>query len=192
MPGYNMWKIAPILITVVLCSVMPGLAHHGGLGIEFGLAEWAQKVDQWQAEVQDRGYRIKFLSLPRRPILNQRTRLVFEIQSVASGQYVGGLTAELSVRAPDGTTRTVPLPETTGVTAYYEAVVVFDQIGEHYITFRSTAAGTDLIGGFNKVVRRSVLGGEWHILVGNLVVVGAFLVTWLGLLASLQRRFMHP
>ncbi|MDP6178550.1 MAG: hypothetical protein QGG48_01515, partial [Desulfatiglandales bacterium] len=132
---------------------------------------WAQKVDLWQAEVQERGYRIKFLSLPWRPILSQRTRLVSEIQSIASGQYVGGLTAELSVRSPDGTTRTVPLPETTGVTAYYEAVMVFDQVGEHYITFRSTAENPDLIGEFNKVVRRSVLGGEWHIMVDNLVVV---------------------
>ena len=57
------------------------------------------------------------------------TRLVFEIQSTATGQYVSGLTAELEVRAPMAPA--LPLPEITGVTAYYETTLAFEQEGEY-------------------------------------------------------------
>jgi hypothetical protein len=182
-----------VLVWVLLRgTTMPVLAHHGGLGIEGDLIEWALKVDQWQEEVVDQGYRIKFLSYPRQPVLGGRTRLVFEIQSVITGQYVGGLTAQLRVRAPDGTQRTFPLPETTGVTAYYEAAVVFEQVGEHTVTFHSTAADTSFNGTFYEAVSRSALIGDWPTLVGNMTVLAAFAVTWFGLVLSVQRRFMNP
>src|SRR6266446_6295722 len=125
----------------ILVGWTPALAHHGGLGIEGDLVQWALKVDQWQDEGIAQGHRIKFLSYPRQPVLGNSTRLVFEIQSTATGQYVSGLTAELEVHAPDGTQRLLPLPEITGVTAYYETTLTFEQEGEHSMTLRSLAGG---------------------------------------------------
>lgn len=168
------------------------LAHHGGLGIEGDLVEWALKVDQWQHEVIDQGHRIRFLAYPRHPILGNRTRLVFEIQSVTTGQYVSGLAAQLDVRAPDGTQQTFPLPEIQGVTAYYEAVMTFAQPGEHAITFRATTAGGSFAGTFHKDVSRSALFGDWATVVGYSAVLAAFAMTWLGFILSLQRRFIAP
>jgi len=177
---------------LLLSREIPVLAHHGGLGIEGDLVQWALKVDQWQAEVVDQGYRIKFLSYPRQPVLGNQTRLVFEIQAVTTGQYVSGLTAQLQVQAPDGTQRTLPLPETSGVTAYYETALVFAQVGEYAITFSALAANGTFSGMFRKGVRRSTLIGDWPTLVGNLAVFAAFAVTWLGLVLSVQRRFTLP
>jgi hypothetical protein len=165
------------------------LAHHGGLGIEGDLVQWALKVDQWQDEGMAQGHRIKFLSYPRQPVVGNGTRLVFEIQSIATGQYVGGLTAELEVRAPDGTQRLLPLPEITGVTAYYETTLVFAQEGEHILTWRSVAAGVPFSTAFRKTVSRSTLHGDWPTLLGYGTVLAAFLVTWIGLVLSVQRRF---
>src|ERR1043166_374574 len=104
----------------------PALAHHGGLGIEGDLVQWALKVDQWQDENIAQGHRIKFLSYPRQPVIGNGTRLVFEIQSTATGQYVSGLTAELEVRAPDGTQRLLPLPEVTGAPPYTDTTLPFN------------------------------------------------------------------
>ena len=45
-----------IACCVLLCAIGllicwdPVLAHHGGLGIEGDLVQWALKVDQWQDE----------------------------------------------------------------------------------------------------------------------------------------------
>ena len=167
----------------------PVLAHHGGLGIEGDLVQWALKVDQWQDEGMAQGRRIKFLSYPRQPIVGNGTRLVFEIQSTATGQYVSGLTAELEVRAPDGTQRLLPLPEITGVTAYYETTLAFEQEGEHILTWRSIAAGVPFSTTFRKAVSRSTLHGDWPTLLGYGTVLAAFLVTWIGLVLSVQRRF---
>src|SRR5262244_4046665 len=130
-----------LLVIVTLACGTPALAHHGGLGIEGDLVQWALKVDQWQDENIAQGHRVKFLSYPRQPIVGNGTRLVFEIQSTATGQYVSGLTAELDVHAPDGTQHVLPLPEITGVTAYYETTLVFEQEGEYALTIRSVAAG---------------------------------------------------
>src|SRR5215510_6124607 len=91
---------------ILLCAIglliywTPVLAHHGGLGIEGDLVQWALKVDQWQDENIAHGHRIKFLSYPRQPIVGNSIRLVFEIQSTATGQYVSGLIAQLEVQAP--------------------------------------------------------------------------------------------
>ncbi len=164
-------------------------AHHGGLGIEGDLAEWALNLDQWQEEQTDQGYRIKFLAYPRQPIRASRIRLVFEIQAVATGQYVGGLSAQLHIRAPDGTQRTLPLPETTGVTAYYQTTAVFEQVGEHTFTFRATATGAPFGAAFQRAVSRNVLFGDWPTVVGNLTVFAAFVITWLGLVFAARRRF---
>src|SRR5574341_2091555 len=104
-----------LVVLGLLACCTPVLAHHGGLGIEGDLVQWALKVDQWQDEGLAQGRRIKFLSYPRQPVVGNSTRLVFEIQSTATGQYVSGLTAQLEVQAPDGSQRQLPLPETTGV-----------------------------------------------------------------------------
>ena len=167
----------------------PVLAHHGGLGIEGDLVQWALKVDQWQDESIAQGHRIKFLSYPRQPVVGNGTRLVFEIQSTATGQYVSGLTAELEVRAPDGTQRLLPLPEITGVTAYYETTLAFEQEGEYALTLRSVAAGVPFNTTFRKAVSHSTLHGDWPTLLGYGTVLAAFLVTWIGLVLSVQRRF---
>src|SRR5918912_1428747 len=147
------WHLLCALGLLACCT--PVLAHHGGLGIEGDLVQWALKVDQWQDENIAQGHRIKFLSYPRQPVVGNSTRLVFEIQSTATGQYVSGLTAELEVRAPDGSQRQLPLPETTGVTAYYETAMLFEQEGEHTITFRSLGPGVPFSTSFRKAVSRS-------------------------------------
>jgi hypothetical protein len=184
-----------IACCALLCAVSllihwaPVLAHHGGLGIEGDLVQWALKVDQWQDEGIAQGHRIKFLSYPRQPVVGNGTRLVFEIQSIATGQYVSGLTAELEVHAPDGTQRLLPLPEVTGVTAYYETTLIFEQEGEYTLTWRSAAAGVPFSTTFRKTVSRSTLHGDWPTLLGYGTVLAAFLVTWIGLVLSVQRRF---
>lgn len=175
-------------IGLLMCWT-PVLAHHGGLGIEGDLVQWALKVDQWQDEGIAQGHRIKFLSYPRQPVIGNGTRLVFEIQSTATGQYMSGLTAELEVRAPDGTQRLLPLPEIIGVTAYYETTLVFEQEGEYTLTWRSVAAGVPFSTTFRKAVSRSTLHGDWPTLLGYGTVLAAFLVTWIGLVLSVQRRF---
>jgi hypothetical protein len=180
------------VLGLLIGSGFPAWAHHGGLGIEGDLVEWALKVDQWQEERIDQGYRIKFLAYPRQPVRDGRTRLVFEIQAVATGQYVGGLTAQLEVEAPDGSQRLLPLPETAGVTAYYETAVVFEQVGEYALTFHATAADVPFRGTFHKAVSRSALIGDWATLVGNLAVLAAFAVTWLGVIVAVQGRFTLP
>ena len=186
------WPLAIGYLLFAICLFTcwtPVLAHHGGLGIEGDLVQWALKVDQWQDEGMARGHRIKFLSYPRQPVVGNSARLVFEIQSTATGQYVTGLTAELEVRAPDGTQRLVPLPEITGVTAYYETTLAFEQEGEHTLTLRSVAAGVPFSTAFRKAVSRSTLRGDWPTLLGYGTVLAAFLVTWIGLVLSVQRRF---
>jgi hypothetical protein len=176
-------------VWLVLSGWTLAAAHHGGLGIEGDLVEWALKVDQWQEERLDQGYRIKFLAYPRQPVRGSHTRLVFEIQAVATGQYVGGLKAQLQIRAPDGTQRLLPLPETEGVTAYYETRVLLEQTGEYAFTFQAMAAGVPFSGTFRKGVSRSPLIGDWATVVGNLAVLAAFIVTWLGLILAVQQRF---
>jgi hypothetical protein len=180
----------PVVLCLLLVVCLPSvLAHHGGLGVEGDLVQWALKVDQWQEEVIDQGYRIKFLSYPRQPVLGNQTGLVFEIQAIATGRYVGGLTAEVEVQPPEGFQRLLPLPETTGVVAYYEVSLAFEQAGEHLISFRSVVDDVAFSGTFRKVVSRSVLFADWTTLVGNLAVLAAFAVTWLGFVLSVQRRF---
>ena len=186
-----MRRLQTIVVLLTMALGPPCYAHHGGLGIEGDLVEWALKVDQWQAEVHDRDYRIKFLSYPRQPLRNSRTRLVFEIQSVLNGRYVSGLDAALLLEAPDGDIRKVPLPETTGVTAYYEAAVSFTEAGDYRITLQADLTGDKLQGTFHKTVRSSVLSGDWPIWLGHLTVVAAAAVTWAGLLLSIHRRFAH-
>jgi hypothetical protein len=97
-PQFRYYALLSTLSLLVCCT--PGLAHHGGLGIEGDLVQWALKVDQWQDEGMAEGHRIKFLSYPRQPVIGNGTRLVFEIQATATGQYVSGLTAELKCALP--------------------------------------------------------------------------------------------
>lgn len=183
-----LWLVAGL----VLIWWTLGHAHHGGLGIEGDLVEWALNVDQWQEERLDQGYRIKFLTYPRQPIRASRTRIVFEIQRVETGQYVGELAAQLQIRAPDGTQHTLMLPETTGATAYYETATAFAHIGEYALTFRATAAGVPFGGTFRRTVSSNALFGDWATVVGNMTVFAAFAITWLGLVLAVQRRFAPP
>lgn len=182
---------ATVLLSLglILCAGRVGMAHHGGLGIEGDLVQWALKVDQWQDEGIAQGHRVKFLTYPRQPVVGQATRLVFEIQSTATGQYVSGLSAQLDIRAPDGTETQQPLPEIQGVTAYYETTLVLTQEGEHTLTWRSTANGVPFSTAFSRTISRTTLHGDWPTLLGYGAVAATVLVTWLGLVLSVQRRF---
>jgi hypothetical protein len=185
--GY--WALAIICWLVLSGIRSPVAAHHGGIGIEGDLVEWALNIDQWQEEQIDQGHRIKFLAYPRQPVRGGRTRLIFEIQAVATGAYVGGLSMQLRIQTPDGATRTVPLPETPGVTAYYETAVEFAQVGEYRLTAVSTTPNASFQAIFQRRVSPSVLLGNWATITGNLTVLAAFTMTWVGLIVTVQRRF---
>ena len=178
-----------LIVWAVLGGGRESVAHHGGIGIEGDLVEWALNVDQWQDEEIDQGHRIKFLAYPRQPVKGSRTRLVFEIQAVATGQYIGGLSTQLLIRTPNGTEQTLPLPETTGVTAYYEAGMVFEQTGDHELIIVSTTLGSPFRATFKRRVSANPLIGDWPTLTGNLIVLAAFTTTWIGLVLAVQRRF---
>lgn len=189
-----MKRCAACLATIVFCGLMLArgirvYAHHGGIGIEGDLVEWALNVDQWQEEHIDQGHRIKFLAYPRQPVRQSRTRLVFEIQAVSTGQYVGGLSVMLTLRAPDGTEQTVPLPETPGVTAYYETAVTFAQAGEYALRVVSQTPDAPFRAMFHRHVSPNAFIGDWATLVGNSTVLAAFTITWVGFILTLQRRF---
>lgn len=164
-------------------------AHHGGLGIEGDLVEWALNIDQWQDEEIDQGYRVKFLAYPRQLVKAHLTRLVFEIQAVTTGKYIGGLSMQIRVQAPDGTQQMLLLPETEGVTAYYETALVFDQIGVYELTAMSTTPGVIFRASFQRDVSANIWMGDWATLTGNIAVAAAFTITWVGLVIAIQRRF---
>jgi hypothetical protein len=169
---------------------VPASAHHGGLGIEGDIIEWSLKVDQWQQEHFANGYRIKFLAYPRNAIANRSTRLVFEVQSVATGQYVGGLAVDVLIRTPQGEEHVLAAPEVPGVTAYYELPHTFPTAGEHAITFRTLAQGRELSVVFTQPVSANPLFGDWPTMVGNGAVLVAFMATWIGAVMALQRRLL--
>jgi hypothetical protein len=169
---------------------VPASAHHGGLGIEGDIIEWSLKVDQWQQEHFANGYRIKFLAYPRNAIANRSTRLVFEVQSVATGQYVGGLAVDVFLRTPQGEEHVLAAPEVPGVTAYYELPHTFPTAGEHAITFRTLAQGRELSVVFTQPVSANPLFGDWPTMVGNGAVLVAFMATWIGAVMALQRRLL--
>ena len=183
------WAIA-ILSAAICLWTQAAPAHHGGIGIEGDLVEWALNVDQWQEEQIDQGHRIKFLAYPRQPVRGRPTRLVFEIQALATGRYVSGLAMQLRLRLPDGQERVLPLPETTGVTAYYEAAVVFEHIGEHGIGVVSTTPGAAFQTAFKRQVSGSAFAGDWSVWTGHVAVLAALAATWLGLVLAVQRRLL--
>ena len=168
----------------------PADAHHGGLGIEGDMLEWSLKVDQWQQEQFVGGHRIKFLAYPRNAIANRSTRLVFEVQSVATGRYVGGLTVDLFIRSPHGAEVVFAAPEIPGVTAYYELPYTFPTTGEYSITFRSRANDQEVTATFTQAVSANPLFGDWTTMLGNGAVLAAFLATWIGAVLALQRRLL--
>jgi hypothetical protein len=168
----------------------PASAHHGGLGIEGDIIEWSLKVDQWQQEQFADGYRIKFLAYPRNAIANRVTRLVFEVQSITTGQYVGGLAVDVIIRTPQGEEHTLAAPEIPRVTAYYELPFTFLTTGEHTVTFHTQASGRELSVVFAQPVSANPLFGDWPTMVGNGAVLTAFMVTWIGAVLALQRRLL--
>jgi hypothetical protein len=169
---------------------MPANAHHGGLGIEGDILEWSLKVDQWQQERFADGYRIKFLAYPRNALANRPTRLVFEAQSVATGRYVGGLTAEVIIRFPTAEEQVFTAAEIPGVTAYYELPYVFPRPGGYTVTFRTQVDGQRLTGAFAQPVSANPLFGDWTTIVGNTAVLATFMATWIGAVLALQRRLL--
>jgi hypothetical protein len=192
MGGWEPWfpNIAiRVLLLVLTCTSLVS-AHHGGLGIEGDIIEWSLKVDQWQQEVFANGHRIKFLAYPRNAIVNRTTRLVFEVQSTATGRYVGGLTPKVIIRTPPGQEETLPAPETPGVTAYYEIPYPFQQTGEHMITFRTYTDGRELTASFVQTVSPNPLFGDWPTIVGNGIMLAAFMATWIGAVLAIQRRLL--
>jgi hypothetical protein len=177
-------------MALLVTFTAPIAAHHGGLGIEGDIVEWSLRVDQWQQEQFANGYRIKFLAYPRNAIAHRTTRLVFEVQAVATGRYVGGLTAEVVIRTPQGHEHRLPAPETPGVTAYYEAPFAFPSIGEHAITFRAPVNGQELTAIFVQRASANPLFGDWPTMIGNGAVLAAFMATWIGAILALQRRLL--
>jgi hypothetical protein len=169
---------------------MPANAHHGGLGIEGDIIEWSLKVDQWQQERFADGYRIKFLAYPRNALANRPTRLVFEAQSVATGRYVGGLTAEVIIRFPTAEEQVLTAAEIPGVTAYYELSYVFPRPGSYTVTFRTQVDGQKLTAAFAQPVSANPLFGDWTTIVGNTAVLATFMATWIGAVLALQRRLL--
>ena len=191
MGGALAW-LGVVLGSIALLGIvaMPARAHHGGLGIEGDIIAWSLKVDQWQQEGFANGHRIKFLAYPRNAIANRSTRLVFEVQSVATGQYVGGLTAEVIVRFPTAEEHVVAAPEIPGVTAYYELPYTFPTPGDYTVAFRTQANGQELTATFAQRVSANPLFGDWTTIVGNGVVLVTFMVTWIGAVLALQRRLL--
>ena len=189
------WYLAHIsswtsMMALLMVWTAPVGAHHGGLGMEGDIVEWSLRVDQWQQEVFTNGHRIKFLAYPRNAIAQRTTRLVFEVQSVATGRYVGGLTAEVSIRPPQGEEVLLPAPETPGVTAYYEVPFVFPTTGEYAITFRAQADGQEWTAFFVQRAAANPLFGDWQTMLGNGIVLAAFMATWIGAVLALQRRLL--
>jgi hypothetical protein len=189
------WSWACLRATLgcmVLLAIVasPAKAHHGGLGIEGDMLEWSLKVDQWQQEHFASGYRIKFLAYPRNAIVNRSTRLVFEVQSVATGRYVGGLTVAVIVRSPMGGEDQFAAPEIPGVTAYYELPYAFPTTGTYTVAFRTQVNGQELGAAFIQPVSPNPLFGDWTTMVGNVAVLAAFLTTWVGAVLALQRRLL--
>jgi hypothetical protein len=175
---------------VLAVLAVPASAHHGGLGIEGDIVEWSLKVDQWQQERSTHGYRIKFLAYPRSAIVRRRTRLVFEVQAAATGRYVGGLTAQIVVRDPQGREGTFNAAEIPGVTAYYEVMHAFQSTGEHTIRFRAQAGEQDLTASFVQRASPNPLFGDWTTTMGNSVMLLVFMATWIGGILAVQRRLL--
>jgi len=185
-------RAAQLLAAVALLAIFGARAHahHGGLGIEGDVIDWSLKVDQWQQERLADGHRIKFLAYPRTAIVNRTTRLVFEVQSVATGHYVGGLMAAVVIRTPQGEEHTLAAPETPGVSAYYEVPYVFHMTGAHTITFRAQTDRQLMMASFVQQASANPLFGDWTTVTGNGVVLAAFVVTWIGAVLALQRRLL--
>jgi hypothetical protein len=191
MPQSLTWlRIALGVVVVLEVVVAPVYAHHGGLGIEGDIIEWSLKVDQWQQERFANGYRIKFLAYPRHVIARRSARLVFEVQSIATGHYVGGLTAEVIIRAPTGEEQRFAAPEISGVTAYYELPYAFPAPGEYTVVFRTQANGQEFTAAFAQRASTNPFFGDWTTMVGNGAVLVAFITTWIGAVLALQRRLL--
>ncbi|MBI2876477.1 MAG: hypothetical protein HYY20_06310 [Candidatus Tectomicrobia bacterium] len=171
----------------IVLSLRLADAHHGGLALEEE-EETDTEATQWQQEVLVHGYRVKFLSYPRVPAVNEETRLVFEIQSADTGLYVSDLKTGLQIRGPGRMKGSLQVPAVAGVPGYYEGRYRFPQAGSYRITFKTQVEGKALVGEFTeKVGPTQTAVDPRYILVGNGAVALASAVTLVGAVLSLRR-----
>lgn len=185
-----LWII--LVVGMIASLIKPVYAHHGGLALE---EEEEEEVDteatQWQQEVLVHGYRVKFLSYPRVPAVNEMARLVFEVQSADTGLYLSDLKAELQVKGPTGAKKNLPAPAVAGVPGYYEGKERFPQVGRHQITFKTQIKDKAVVGEFTERVGSTVSPIDpRYVLLGNGAVAAASTITLVGAALSLRRRLM--
>jgi hypothetical protein len=94
------------------------------------------------------------------------------------------------IRLPTADEHVFAAPEIPGVTAYYELPYTFPTPGEYAVAFRAQANGQELTAAFAQQVSANPLFGDWMTVIGNGVVLAAFIVTWLGAVFALQRRLL--
>jgi hypothetical protein len=114
--------------------------------------------------------------------------LVFEVQSVATGHYIGGLIAEVMIRSASVEEQRMAALEIPGVTAYYELVHSFPLPGTYSIALQVQADGRELTATFVQSVSANPLFGDWATMLGNGVILAVCMATWIGAVLALQRR----
>lgn len=186
------------LLAFLLASPPRLQAHHGGVAIDWDDPAFDPADARWQQEVRSNGYRIKYLVLPRNVMKGRTTRLVFEVQSVETGRYVAGLDVNLDVavlaRSAATIVRTLSVPESEGITGYYEVRYTFPRSGAYRLSFRTTSrsksgtsqAGPPIEATFSLAVKRI----DPYQLVGFSTIGSACLVTWLGIIIAIRRRLL--
>lgn len=183
------WVI--LVAGVIALSIMPAYAHHGGLALEEEEAETDTEATQWQQEVLVHGYRVKFLSYPKVPEVNEAVRLVFEVQSSDTGLYLSDLKADLQIQGPMGRKENLLAPAVAGVPGYYEGKHHFPQRGSYRVTFRAQGEGKALVGEFaERVGLIQQVANPWYVLLGNGAVALASAFTLAGAMLSLRRWFV--
>lgn len=176
----------------IALSIKPAYTHHGGLALEEEEGEeTGTEATQWQQEVLVHGYRVKFLSYPKVPEVNEAARLVFEVQSADTGLYLSDLKAELQIKGPTGRKEDLPAPAVAGVPGYYEGKHRFPRAGVYKIMFRAQGESKALVGEFTERVGSiQELANPQYVLLGNGAVALASAITLVGAMLSLRRRLM--
>lgn len=163
---------------------VPAAAHHGGIIVpaeEEGVYSWEQEGISGRAKV-------RFLSYPRLLSVGGMTRLVFEVQSLATGLYLDGLTPVVQVRTAEGRETAQAAKPVPGSAGYYEVNLRFEQAGPARIQFTATVDRQPVDVVFEKLVGREWSIRDPYILLGTLVLGLATVLTWFGLVLGLQWR----